>query len=189
MGNEQGSKFHQGTFNWEAGVKPQGPGARAELPLAKPPAERPMFGETLMEEVCERSNLRAALQRVRENRGSPGADAMTVDELPNFLTAHWATLKDQLLLGEYQPRPVKRVAIPKPGTTEKRKLGIPCVVDRFIQQALLQVLQRAWDETFSDHSYGFRPGRSAHQAVAKAQSYIQQGYEYVVDLDLEHFFD
>src|SRR5438445_5939305 len=189
MGNEQGSKFHQGTFNWEAGVKPQGPGARAELPLAKPPAERPMFGETLMEEVCERSNLRAALQRVRENRGSPGADAMTVDELPNFLTAHWATLKDQLLLGEYQPRPVKRVAIPKPGTTERRKLGIPCVVDRFIQQALLQVLQRAWDGTFSDHSYGFRPGRSAHQAVAKAQSYIQQGYEYVVDLDLEHFFD
>lgn len=189
MGNEQGSKFHQGTFTWEAGVKPRGPGARAELPLAKPPAERPMFGETLMEEICERNNLRTALQRVRANKGSPGIDSMTVDELPDFLKTHWPALKAQLLKGEYQPKPVKRVEIPKPGSPEKRRLGIPCVVDRFSQQAVLQTLQPQWDATFSAHSYGFRPGRSAHQAIAQAQAYLQQGYEYVVDIDLEHFFD
>jgi RNA-directed DNA polymerase len=189
MGNDKGSKFHQGTFPWEAGVKPPGPSARAELPLARPPTETPMFGETLMEEICGRSNLRAALQRVRANKGSPGTDHMTVDELPGFLKAHWPAIKEQLLNGEYHPQPVKRVEIPKPGSPEKRKLGIPCVVDRFIQQAVLQVLQGQWDATFSAHSYGFRPGRSAHQAIAKAQAYLQQGYEYVVDIDLERFFD
>lgn len=111
-----------------------------------------MFGETLMEEICERSNLRAALPRVRANRGSPGIDHMTVDELPGFLKAHGPAIKEQLLSGEYQPQPVKRVEIPKPGSPEKRKLGIPCVVDRFIQQAVLQVVQPQWDPTFSDHS-------------------------------------
>jgi RNA-directed DNA polymerase len=189
MGNDNGSQFQQGIFTWGAEVKPQGPGARAELPVAKPPTESPMFGETVMEAICERSNLRAALQRVRANKGSPGTDHMTVDELPSFLREHWPALKAQLLAGDYRPQAVKRVEIPKPGSQEKRKLGIPCVVDRLIQQAVLQVLQPRWDATFSEHSYGFRPGRSAHQAIAQAQAYLQQGYEYVVDIDLEKFFD
>lgn len=189
MGNDKGSQFQQGTFNWGAEVKPQGPGARAELPVAKAASEPPMFGETVMEAICERSNMRAALQRVRANKGSPGVDHMTVGELPNFLKEHWPAIKEQLLKGEYHPQPVRRVEIPKPGSQEKRKLGIPCVLDRLIQQAVLQVLQPRWDATFSESSYGFRPGRSAHQAVAQAQSYLRQGYEYVVDLDLEKFFD
>ena len=189
MGNEKGSKFHQGTFPWEAEVKPQGPGVRADFPTAKPQSERPMFGETLMEEVCERSNMRAALQRVRENKGSPGVDNMTVEELPGCRKDHWPAIKERLLKGEYQPQPVKRVEIPKPGSPEKRKLGIPGVVDRLIQQAVLQALQPKWDALFSDYSEGFRPGRSAHQAIAQAQAYLQQGYEYVVDIDLEKFFD
>jgi RNA-directed DNA polymerase len=114
---------------------------------------------------------------------------MSVEELPAFLKTHWPELKDQLLQGTYQPQVVKRVEIPKPGSQEKRKLGIPCVLDRLIQQAVLQVLQPQWDPTFSDSSYGFRPGRSAHQAVAQAQAYLEQGDSYVVDIDLEHFFD
>jgi RNA-directed DNA polymerase len=114
---------------------------------------------------------------------------MTVETLPGFLKTHWPAIKDQLLHGTYQPQGIKRVEIPKPGSTEKRQLGIPCVVDRLIQQALLQVLQWRWDPTFSAFSYGFRPGRSAHQAVAQAQAYIEQGYSYVVDIDVEKFFD
>jgi RNA-directed DNA polymerase len=148
-----------------------------------------MFGETLMEEVVERRNMLAALQQVRANKGSPGIDGMTVEELPDFLKTSWPAIKEQLLQGVYQPQVVKRVEIPKPGSQEKRKLGIPCVVDRLIQQAMLQVLQRSWDSTFSDSSYGFRPGRSAHQAVGQAQAYLEQGYSYVVDIDLEKFFD
>ena len=148
-----------------------------------------MFGEQCMEDVCERRNLQRALKRVIQNKGSAGADGMTVGELTGHLKGNWLSIKDALLRGEYQPKPVKRVEIPKPGGKEKRKLGIPCAVDRFIQQALLQVLQTKWDETFSDHSYGFRPKRSAHQAIAKAQSYIQEGYSHVVDIDLEKFFD
>jgi RNA-directed DNA polymerase len=189
MGNEQGSKFQQGTFNWEAEVKPQGPGVRAELPAARPPTENPMFGETLMEEVCERGNMLAALKQVRANQGSPGSDGMSVHELPAFLKTHWPAIKEQLLGGTYQPQAIRRVEIPKPGGQGSRKLGIPCVVDRVIQQALLQLLQRKWDSTFSDSSYGFRPGRSAHQAVAQAQAYLEQGYSTVVDIDLENFFD
>lgn len=148
-----------------------------------------MFGEYLMEELCERGNMRAALQQVRANKGAPGIDAMHVEELPAFLKAHWLAIKEQLLQGTYQPQLIKRVEIPKPGSREKRKLGIPCVLDRLIQQAMLQVLQWRWDPTFSAFSYGFRPGRSAHQAVAQAQAYIEQGYSYVVDIDLEKFFD
>lgn len=189
MGNEQGSQFQQGTFTWEAEVKPQGPGVRAELPVARALTENPMFGETLMEEVCERRNMQAALKQVRANQGSPGSDGMSVNELPAFLKTHWPAIKEQLLGGTYHPRVIKRVEIPKPGSREGRKLGIPCVVDRLIQQALLQVLQCKWDSTFSDSSYGFRPGRSAHQAVAQAQTYLAQGYSYVVDIDLENFFD
>jgi RNA-directed DNA polymerase len=176
-------------FNWEAAVKPRGPGARVDAPPARPPTERPVFGEHLMEEMCERGNMRAALQHVKANKGSPGVDAMRVEELPGFLKGHWPALKDQLLQGRYQPQAIKRVEIPKPEGPEKRKLGIPCAIDRLIQQALLQVLQWRWDPTFSALSYGFRPGRSAHQAVAQAQAYIEQGYSYVVDIDLEKFFD
>jgi RNA-directed DNA polymerase len=148
-----------------------------------------MFGERLMEEICERRNLKAALRRVQANKGSPGVDGMTVEELPSYLKANWLSIKEQLLAGEYQPRSVKGVEIPKPGSQGKRKLGVPCVIDRFIEQAMLQVLQRKWDRTFSEYSYGFRPGRSAHQALARAQAYVKAGYGTVVDLDLEKFFD
>jgi RNA-directed DNA polymerase len=179
----------QMAFNWEAGVKPWGPGARGESLAARESTERPMEGGNLMEEVVERHNLQAALQQVRANKGSPGVDGMSVDDLPEFLKAHWPEIKAQLLDGTYQPQVIKRVEIPKPGSQEKRKLGIPCVIDRLIQQAILQVLQWRWDPTFSEFSYGFRPGRSAHQAVAQAQAYIEQGYTVVVDIDLEKFFD
>jgi RNA-directed DNA polymerase len=185
----RGRKPLEGASNREVGVKPGGPGARADSAAARHASERPMFGETLMEEVCERSNLQAALKRVRQNKGSAGVDGMGVEELPGYLKENWPSVKEALLRGEYRPQPVKRVEIPKPGGKEKRKLGIPCVLDRFIQQALLQVLQRKWDATFSDNSYGFRPRRSAHQAIAKAQSYVKDGYAYVVDIDLEKFFD
>ncbi|MDQ2084432.1 group II intron reverse transcriptase/maturase [Xanthobacteraceae bacterium Astr-EGSB] len=141
-----------------------------------------------MERVCERPNLQAALKRVRRNAGSPGIDGMTVEELPGHLRVHWLRLREELLDGRYRPQPVKRVTIPKPGGGE-RELGIPTVLDRFIQQALLQVLQPLFDPTFSDASYGFRPGRSAHEAVLRAQAYVQEGRSVVVDIDLEKFFD
>jgi RNA-directed DNA polymerase len=141
-----------------------------------------------MEEVVARENLQAALRQVRSNRGSAGVDGMTVEELPAYLTTHWLQIREQLLTGQYHPQPIRRVEIPKP-EGGARKLGIPTVLDRFIQQAVLQVLQPRWDPTFSEHSYGFRPGRSAHQAVAKAQQYLRQGYDGVVDIDLEKFFD
>jgi RNA-directed DNA polymerase len=142
-----------------------------------------------MEEVVERANLKAALHRVKGNKGSPGIDGMTVEQLPGYLVEHWPALRDQLLQGTYRPQPVKRVEIPKPGGQGMRKLGIPTVLDRFLQQAVLQVLQPDWDRTFSPHSYGFRPHRSAHQAVAQAQQYVAEGYGWVVDLDLEKFLD
>jgi RNA-directed DNA polymerase len=141
-----------------------------------------------MEEVCGRENCKQALARVKANKGSAGVDGMTVHELPDYLKQHWPAIREQLLSGTYKPHPVKRVEIPKPDGGV-RKLGIPTVLDRFIQQAVMQVLQRRWDRTFSDHSYGFRPGRSAHQAVEKAQQYMAEGYRWVVDLDLEKFFD
>jgi group II intron reverse transcriptase/maturase len=141
-----------------------------------------------MELVCERQNLQAALKRVRRNKGSPGIDGMTVGELPDYLRAHWTELREQLLSGAYQPAMVKQQQIPK-GNGGMRKLGIPTVLDRFIQQAILQVLQPRFDPTFSEHSYGFRPGRRAHGAVYEAQRYIQQGRRWVVDVDLEKFFD
>jgi len=150
--------------------------------------ESPAIGERLMEEVCERENCKRALARVKANKGSAGVDGMTVQQLPGFLKQHWPVIREQLLSGTYEPQPVRRVEIPKPDGG-KRKLGIPTVVDRFIQQAVMQVLQGRWDRTFSDHSYGFRPGRSAYQAVEQAQQYIAEGYRWVVDLDLEKFFD
>ena len=159
-----------------------------ESPAAKRRAESPAIAEQLMEEVCERENCKRALARVKTNKGSPGVDGMTVDELPGHLKQHWPAIREQLLSGTYEPQPVKRVEIPKP-EGGVRKLGIPTVVDRFIQQAVMQVLQGRWDRTFSEHSYGFRPGRSAHQAVEQAQQYMAEGYRWVVDLDLEKFFD
>jgi RNA-directed DNA polymerase len=141
-----------------------------------------------MEEVCERENLKEALRQVKANKGSSGVDGMTVVALSAYLRQHWPAIREQLLNGTYEPKPVRRVVIPKPDGGV-RKLGIPTVLDRFIQQAVMQVLQRRWDRTFSDHSYGFRPRRSAHQAVAQAQQYIAEGYGWVVDLDLEKFFD
>lgn len=142
----------------------------------------------LMEEVVERANLKAALKRVRQNKGGPGIDAMTVGELPDYLKREWERIRGELLSGTYQPQPVKRQTIPKAGGGE-RELGIPTVLDRFIQQALLQVLQPRFDPDFSDHSYGFRPKRRAHQAIGRAQSYVQGGRRVVVDVDLAKFFD
>jgi RNA-directed DNA polymerase len=141
-----------------------------------------------MEEVCGRQNCQQALARVKRNKGSAGVDGMTVEQLPAYLKQHWPAIREQLRRGTYKPQPVKRVEIPKPDGGV-RKLGIPTVLDRFIQQAVMQVLQGRWDRTFSGYSYGFRPGRSAHQAVTKAQQYIAEGYRWVVDLDLEKFFD
>jgi len=155
---------------------------------AKRRTESPAISERMMEEVCERENCKQALARVKANKGSPGVDGMTVHKLAGHLRQHWPAIREQLLSGTYKPQPVKRVEIPKPDGGV-RKLGIPTVLDRFIQQAVMQVLQRRWDRTFSEHSYGFRPKRSAHQAVQAAQQYIAEGYRWVVDLDLEKFFD
>lgn len=142
----------------------------------------------LMEEVVSPPNLRAAMKRVKRNKGSPGVDGMTVEELPEFLRESWSTIREQLLTGRYQPMAVRRKAIPKSGGGE-RELGIPTVLDRFIQQAVLQVLQPRFDPSFSPHSYGFRPGKSAHQAVKAARKYVQEGRRIVVDVDLSKFFD
>src|SRR6202008_1904819 len=150
--------------------------------------ESPASTNRLMEEVCERENLKEALRRVKADKGRAGVDAMTVGGITDYLKQHWPAIREQLLNGTYEPRPVRRVEIPKPDGGV-RKLGIPTVLDRFVQQAVMQVLQRRWDRTFSDHSYGFRPGRSAHQGVEAAQKYIAAGYRWVVDLDLEKFFD
>ena len=142
----------------------------------------------LMEMVVERGNAISALKRVRKNKGSPGIDGMRVGELSDNLRKHWGRIREQLLAGSYQPSVVKRQAIPKSGGGV-RELGIPTVLDRFIQQAILQVLQPRFDPTFSEHSHGFRPGRRAHDAVRKAQRYVQEGRRWVVDVDLEKFFD
>jgi RNA-directed DNA polymerase len=167
---------------------PRDSGEGTEALMAKREAESMAISKPLMEAVCERRNCKQALARVKRNKGSAGIDGMTVEQLPAYLKQHWLTIRAQLLSGTYKPQPVKRVEIPKPDGGI-RKLGIPTVLDRFIQQAVMQVLQRSWDRTFSAQSYGFRPGRSAHQAVAQAQQYIAAGYGWVVDLDLEKFFD
>jgi len=169
---------------------------RDEIPRAERSAEAPTAthgnersgASDLMERVCERANLQAALKRVKKNKGSAGIDGMTVDELPEHLKTHWPALREQLLTGTYQPSPVRRHVIPKSGGGV-RELGIPTVVDRFIQQAILQVLGPRFDPTFSQYSYGFRAGRSAHDAVVQAQRYVNEGRRFVVDVDLEKFFD
>jgi RNA-directed DNA polymerase len=150
--------------------------------------ESPASTNWLMEEVCERENLKEALRRVKANKGSAGVDGMTVGGITDYLKQHWPAIREQLLNGTYEPRPVRRVEIPKPDGGV-RKLGIPTVLDRLIQQAVMQVLQRQWDPTFSESSYGFRPGRSAQQAVAQAQKHIAEGHGWCVDFDLEKFFD
>jgi group II intron reverse transcriptase/maturase len=158
-----------------------------EAPMAANGIERSGASD-LLAKALERPNLQVALKRVRKNKGSAGIDGMTVDELPDYLRENWTELRAALLGGTYQPSPVKRQLIPK-SSGGTRELGIPTVLDRFIQQALLQVLQPRFDVTFSTHSYGFRPGRSAHQAVRAAQRHVQEGRRVVVDVDLSKFFD
>ena len=148
---------------------------------------QPMHGE-LLERVVERDNLRRALKQVRRNKGAPGIDGMSVDELPRHLVHHWLQIKADILAGRYRPQPVRRVEIPKPDG-RKRMLGIPTVLDRFIQQAIAQIVQAQWEPHFHPDSYGFRPKRSAHQAVRKLQADVKDGHDWVVDLDLESFFD
>jgi RNA-directed DNA polymerase len=142
----------------------------------------------LLMQALSRENMAAAWKRLKANKGSAGVDGLTIDETPEFLKAHWPRIRSELLSGTYRPQAVRRVEIPKP-TGGTRELGIPTVLDRLIQQALLQVLQPLIDPTFSEFSYGFRPGRSAHDAVLQAQRYVQEGFQVVVDVDLEKFFD
>jgi RNA-directed DNA polymerase len=168
---------------------PRALGEGTETLTAKRGIESPANNtEQLMEEVCGRENCLQALKRVKSNKGSAGTDGMRVGELSSYLLEHWPTIREQLLSGTYKPQPVRRVEIPKPDGGV-RKLGIPTVLDRMVQQAVMQVLQRRWDAEFSVHSHGFRPGRSAHQAVTEAQQYVVSGRRWVVDLDLEKFFD
>ncbi|USS94963.1 group II intron reverse transcriptase/maturase [Serratia symbiotica] len=141
-----------------------------------------------MEVILNQENLKQALKRVKANKGAPGVDGISVSELPDHLKRQWPELRSNLLAGRYKPQPVRRVDIPKPGGGT-RQLGIPTVMDRFIQQAVMQVLQSQWDPTFSESSYGFRVGRSAHQAVKRAKRYVEEGQHWVVDIDLEKFFD
>jgi len=145
-------------------------------------------GQGLLEQALAKHNMAEAWKRVKANKGGAGVDGRTVEQTGEYLKAHWPVIRQSLLQGTYRPSPVRRVGIPKPGGG-MRELGIPTVVDRLIQQALLQVLQPLIDPTFSEHSYGFRPGRSAQQAVLQARSHVQQGYKVVVDVDLEKFFD
>jgi len=144
---------------------------------------------TLMEEALRRENLAAAKKRVVSNGGAPGVDGMRVGDLDRHLKEHWPRIKAVLLSGSYRPQPVRKVEIPKPDGDGKRMLGIPCVLDRFVQQALQQVLLPIFDPTFSDSSYGYRPGRSAHQAMQRALGFVRDGHRWVVDMDLEKFFD
>jgi len=159
-----------------------------EAPTTSRGDDRSGGDHRLMEQVVERMNALAALKRVKQNKGGPGVDGMTVGELSTYLVTHWEGIREQLLAGTYRPQPVRRHDIPKPGGGT-RQLGIPTVLDRYIQQCLLQTLQPQFDPTFSEHSHGFRPGRSAHDAVRSAQKYIQSGLRWVADVDLAKFFD
>ena len=186
-----GRAKHQKTTQAELPLEARGEASQDQRSGEAPTATNGNGGsgnDRLMERVVERGNAKAALKRVRQNKGSPGVDGMTVDELPKYLVDNWETIRAQLLAGTYQPKPVREVEIPK-GGGGVRKLGIPSVLDRFLQQSILQVLQPMFDPTFSEHSHGFRPGHSAHDAVCEAQRYIQEGKRVVVDVDLETFFD
>lgn len=170
-------------------MKPRGTAAGPRSSAA-PSSDGPnASGEDLLEQVLSRDNLFRALSRVKANRGAPGIDGMTAEQLPEYLKEHWPSIREALYAGSYHPTPVRRVEIPKPGGSGVRMLGIPTVLDRLIQQALAQVLGKLFEPYFSDASYGFRPGRSAHQAVRKAQGYIREGLRWVVDVDLAQFFD
>jgi RNA-directed DNA polymerase len=160
----------------------------SEARTAKACLERPAVTGPSMEAVVERENLKTALAQVKRNKGAAGIDGMSVDALPAYLKEHWPTIRAQLLDGTYKPQPVRRVEILK-ASGGVRLLGIPTVLDRLIEQAVMQVLQADWDPTFSETSFGFRPKHSAHQAVERAQVYIASGYAVVVDIDLEKFFD
>jgi RNA-directed DNA polymerase len=178
-------------LNLSTGAKGEARSAAAQEPearAAKASLERPAVAGPSMEDVVERENLKTALAQVKRNKGAAGVDGMTVGELPAYLKELWPTIRAQLLEGTYNPQPVRRVEIPK-ASGGMRALGIPTVLDRFIQQAVMQVLQADWDGTFSETSFGFRPGRSAHQAVEQAQTHVASGYAVVVDIDLEKFFD
>jgi len=170
------------------GEAPSAAAQATEARAAKACLERPAVAGPSMEAVIERKNLKKALAQVKRNKGAAGIDSMSVDRLPAYLKEHWPTIRAQLLEGTYKPRPVRRAEISK-ASGGLRPLGIPTVLDRFIQQAVMQVLQVDWDRTFSEMSFGFRPGRSAHQAVEQAQAYIASGHGFVVDIDLEKFFD
>jgi RNA-directed DNA polymerase len=170
------------------GEAPSAAAQDAEARAAQACLERPAVMGPSMEAIVERENLKQALAQVTHNKGAAGVDGMTVAALPAHLKEHWPTIRAQLLDGTYKPQPVRRVEIPK-ASGGTRLLGIPTVLDRFIQQAVMQVLQADWDPTFSEASFGFRPGRSAHQAVERAQAYIASGHGFVVDIDLEKFFD
>jgi RNA-directed DNA polymerase len=182
---------NQVELNLGTGAEGEARSAAAQEPevrAAEACLEHPAVAGPSMEDVVERENLKKALAQVKRNKGAAGIDGMTVDDLPAYLEEHWLAIRAQLLDGTYKPQPVRRVEIPK-GSGGLRPLGIPTVLDRFIQQAVMQVLQADWDRTFSETSFGFRPKRSAHQAVEQAQAYIASGYAVVVDIDLEKFFD
>jgi RNA-directed DNA polymerase len=182
---------NQVELNSDKGAKGEAQSAavrETEASAAGTSLERPAVAGPSMEAVVERENLKKALAQVKRNKGAPGIDGMTVEDLGSYLKEHWLTIRTQLLEGTYKPQPVRRVEIPK-ASGGLRPLGIPPVLDRFIQQAVMQVLQADWDGTFSETSFGFRPTRSAHQAVERAQAYIASGHAVVVDLDLEKFFD
>jgi len=186
---EQGrQKTSTGGYPREEAVNPPGPtGVPSSSPAQN--AEQPDRERyELMEQVVEYENMLAALRRVQRNKGAAGMDEMSVGELTPYLKSHWKGIREELLSDTYKPKPVRRVEIPKPDGGE-RLLGIPTVLDRLIQQALLQVLTPVFDPEFSEHSYGFRPGRSAHQAVEAARKYVEEGYRHTVDIDLEKFFD
>ena len=181
----------QSELNLGTGVEGEARRAAAREPeacAAKACLERPAVAGPSMEAVLERENLKKALAQVKRNKGAAGLDGMSVDDLPAYLKEYWPAIRAQLLDGAYKPQPVRRVEIPK-ASGGVRLLGIPTVLDRLIQQAVMQVLQADWDPTFSETSFGFRPKRSAHQAVERAQAYIASGYAVVVDIDLEKFFD
>lgn len=167
---------------------PMASGEGIALNVADSSTQSPTSRDRLMERICDPLNLECAVARVIANGGAPGVDGMKVNQLEKYFERHSDRIAGELLSGTYRPQPVKRVEIPKPDGGV-RKLGIPTAVDRVIQQAILLVLSPEWDATFSDNSFGFRPNRSAHDAVARAQSYLAAGYTWVVDMDLEKFFD
>jgi group II intron reverse transcriptase/maturase len=181
-------KISQESSRQREAVKPSGYAGAPSSSSAQVARSSREANNDLLERMLRGDNLRLAYKRVVQNGGAPGVDSVTVENLQAYLKTHWETVKTELLAGTYKPMPVKRVEIPKPGGGV-RLLGIPTVMDRFLQQALLQVMNPIFDADFSRHSYGFRPGKRAHDAVIQSQSYIQEGFRWVVDMDLAKFFD